>query len=106
MRAEATVHAVPAGVNSSGNNENTPAAEAIMNVRKYAWLSAASKLSFGQYPQLDWLSEFAYLRGARTSSMAFSCTCQPNMKEVHPHSVRAVTNDLYVGARQSLTRYI
>lgn len=39
---------VPAGVNNNGNNENTPATEAIMKVRKYAWLSAASKLPLGQ----------------------------------------------------------
>ena len=93
-RVKVTASDGPAGVNSNGNSENTPAAEAIMNVRKYAWLSAASKLTLGQYLQLDWLSESAHLRGTRTSSIAFSCTCQPNIKDVHPHSVRAVTNDL------------
>lgn len=43
-----------------------------------------------------------HLRGTRTSKMAFSCTCQPNMYDVKPHKVNAVTNDLYEVLVQSL----
>jgi hypothetical protein len=47
-----------------------------------------------------------YLRGIKTSSTAFSCTCQPNKNDVQLDNVSAVRNDLYVGVRQSLINQI
>lgn len=35
-----------------------------------------------------------YLRGIKTSKTAFSCTCHPKRKDVHPDNVSAVRNDL------------
>jgi hypothetical protein len=97
---------VPAGVKSRGNKENIPATLASMKVRKYACLSAASRLKMITFVNISCGKRkcMAYLRGTRTSKTAFSCTCQPNKKDVYPQSVNTVRNDLYVGFNQSLMR--
>ena len=46
------------------------------------------------------------LRGTSTRRMAFSCTCQPNMYDVKPQRVNAVTKDLYDVFVHSLPMYI
>ena len=48
----------------------------------------------------------ANLKGTKTSRIAFSCTCHPNIKEAKPHNVNASTNDLYVAFLQSLVKKI
>lgn len=44
------------------------------------------------------------VRGTKTRRTAFSCTCQPNMYDVYPHSVNARRKLLYVGSRHSFAR--
>ena len=73
---------LPAGVKSNGKSENIPETLAKRNVRKWASLSTARRL--GEFRLLIYNGEGSkntHVKGTRTSKIAFSCTCQPNMKD-------------------------